>query len=423
MNVPLMNTGIVRRIVLCICFLVAGYSVLFAENARDVNSFIAEAVQNNPELKAAQKRFEAADARITQSASLNDPMLEFEYDRIGVDKEMSGEPMKSVTVSQEIPFPSKVYLRARMASKLAKMEYQNYKAKERDIVSQIKAVYAQLSLLARSIDMYNENKRVLAQLSASAAARYSAGKGTQADALKSQSELSRLDLELILLKQQQQVMGAKLNVLLNRDPLTPVENLEPERTIGTISALSPLVSKAKENNPELQAYRIALAKGRTAYQLSFHEYLPDFKVSFKQSLSKGKRVEDSWAGMLGVTIPLWFAQKQVFGTKEMRAELSVIEAELSMKENTVVFDVQDAYSRYDANKRLVELYETSFIPQAEQTMNAASKGYESGQADFLMLLDSQRMLTEFKIQYYKAILELRIAVADLERIVGTAITE
>jgi len=398
-------------------------SALIAENTRDIKGLITEALNNNPELKASKKRFEAANARIMQSTSLADPMVEFEYDRISVDKDLSGEPMKSVAVSQEIPFPSKLYLRAKMASKLAKMEYQNYKAKEKEIIAQLKTAYAELSLLEKSIDIYTETKRILEQVSSSAAARYSTGKGTQAEALKSQVELGRLEHDLILLTQKRQVAGAKLNVLLNRDPLADAEKLEPEKAIGSLPSLSMLAAKAKENNPQLQAYRIALEKGHTAYQLSFHEYLPDFKVSFKQSLAKGKRVEDSWAGMLGVTIPLWFAQKQLFGTKEMRAELAAIEAELTMQENTVVFEVQDAYSRYDANKKLVELYDAAFIPQAEQTMNAAFKGYESGQSDLLMLLDSQRMLTEFKIEYYKAILELRVAVADLERIVGVAITE
>jgi len=54
-------------------------------------------------------------------------------------------------------------------------------------------------------------------------------------------------------------------------------------------------------------------------------------------------------------------------------------------------------------------------------MNAAIKGYESQKTDFLALLDSERMLLEFKLDHYKAILELRIALADLERAVGVDI--
>ena len=127
--------------------------------------------------------------------------------------------------------------------------------------------------------------------------------------------------------------------------------------------------------------------------------------------------------MLGVTVPLWFFEKQVFGVKEMKAELEMLKAEYRTKENMVLFDLRDAYARVDANKKVIELYETAFIPQVEEALQAAIKGYESGKADFLALLDSQRMLIDFKLDHYAAILELRIALADLEKAVGVDIEE
>jgi outer membrane protein TolC len=64
------------------------------------------------------------------------------------------------------------------------------------------------------------------------------------------------------------------------------------------------------------------------------------------------------------------------------------------------------------------MYETSFIPQAEQALNASGSGYESGQIDFLNLLDSQRMLLEIKLDYNAAAVQLEGAKADLEKAVG-----
>jgi outer membrane protein TolC len=102
----------------------------------------------------------------------------------------------------------------------------------------------------------------------------------------------------------------------------------------------------------------------------------------------------------------------------MKSELEMLKAEYDAKEKSVLFDVRDAYARLEANKKLVELYEISFLPQAEQTLNASIKGYESDKTDFLTLLDSRRMLVDFKLKHYSAILDLRIAFADLERAVG-----
>jgi outer membrane protein TolC len=145
--------------------------------------------------------------------------------------------------------------------------------------------------------------------------------------------------------------------------------------------------------------------------------MPDVMIKFRQMMDE----DHEWAGMLGVTVPLWFIQKQAFGVKEMKSELEMLKAEYKMKENMVLFDVRDSFARVEANKKIIELYETAFIPQAIETVNATMKGYESGRTDFLTLLDSQRMLIEFKLDHYRAILDFRVALADLERTVGVDI--
>ncbi len=420
---PIIKLNKTLRVHVFIAFiiLIFAYSVSLADDSQqalNLETLLREALQNNPEILAAKRSAEAANARIWQAGSLNDPMLEFEYDKIAADRMLTGDPMKTAAVSQDIPFPTKLYLRAKIASKLAKMEYENYKAKERAIIAQVKSAYAQLALVYKSMDIAKENKGILEQFSSSATTRYSSGQGTQADALKAQIELAKIDNQLILLEQQRLSAQARLNVLINRDPKEELGIPAPEGPVSFTRPLEEFYTLARRDSPELKAYRYAIEKGRAAYTLSVNEFLPDFTLKYKEMARKGALEKNEWAGMVGVTIPLWFFQKQAFGVKEMKSELEMVEAEYRQKENMVLFDVRDSYARVEANKKLVELYETSFLPQAEQTVNAALKAYQSEKTDFLTLLDSQRMLIEFKLDHYKAILELRLALADLERAVG-----
>lgn len=395
-------------------------SVVCADETQpsSLSSLVKEALISNPEIIASKNAFESASARIPQAASLNDPMIEFEYDRITADRMLSGAPMKTFSVSQDIPFPTKLYLRAKIASKLAKMAYENYKSKERDVISRVKSAYAEISLISKEIDINKENKDVLDQLSKTATTRYGAGQGTQADALKAQVELARVDNELIMLEQQRLSAQAKLNVLLNRDPKEDLGSLAAEPPVKLTQTLDDFYRLARDNNPELKAYRYAVERGQAAYDLSLNEFMPDVTVKFKQMVDKGRAQNGAWAGMVGVTIPLWFFEKQSFGVKEMKSDLAMVKAEYKGKENSVLFDVNDAYARAVANKKLIELYETAFIPQAQETANVAMKGYESGKSDFLTVLDSQRMLIDFKLEHYNAIVGLRSALADLERTAG-----
>lgn len=394
-----------------------------AEEALTLKGTLDEALKSNPEILAAKRSYEAASARIWQAASLNDPVLELEYDKMTADRMLSGNPMKTYAISQEIPFPTKLYLRAKIASKIAKTAYENYKAKERSIIAQVKNAYSELLLTHRSIEILNEQKGLLTQFSSSATARYSKGLGTQADALKAQVELARVDNQLIMLEQKRLTTQARLNILMNKDPKEEIGVPSAEEPIVFTHTLDEFYAAARLNNPELKAYRYAIERGQAAYDLSLNEFMPDFMVRFRQMVKRDRVDENAWAGMLGVTVPLWFFEKQAFGVKEMKSELEMLKAEYRMKENSTLFDIRDAYARVEANKKVVELYETAFVPQADETLKAAIRGYESDKSDFLTLLDSQRMLTEFKLDNYRAILDLRVALADLERSTGRDIDE
>lgn len=419
-----MRKGYIDIVILSIpVYIMLSWSNVFAAEALTLKCALEEALKSNPEISVVKRAHEAASARIWQAASLEDPMFEMEYDRMTADRMLSGDPMKTYAISQEVPFPAKLYLRAKMASKLAKMAYENYKTKEREIISQIKSAYAELSLVYKSVDVMKEQKGLLEQFSASATTRYSTDEGTQADALRAQVELAKVDNELIMLEQKRLTAQARLNVLMNKDPKEEIGTPLDESAISFNYPLEKFYAAAEAYNPELKAYRYAIERGRAAYDLSLNEFMPNFVVKFRQMVS-GDRVDGkAWAGMLGVTVPLWFFQKQAFGVKEMKSELEMLKSEYKAKENMVLFDVRDSYARVEANKNIIALYETAFLPQADETLKASLKGYSSGKTDFLTLLDSQRTLEEFKIDHYKAILDLKIALADIEKAMGIAIDE
>ncbi|MCX6356787.1 MAG: TolC family protein [Candidatus Aureabacteria bacterium] len=404
-----------------ICTLAAAFAMVFYSSSLEelsLSAALKEALSSNPEITAARRAHEAAAARIPQAAALKDPLLELEYNRINADRDLSGHPMTMYALSQEVPFPTKIYYRAKIAARLAKIAYENYRSKEREIINRVKTAYAELALVHRSVEIAVENKRIIDQFSGIATSRYGAGMGTQADALKAQVELAKIENELVMLEQRRITAQARLDILLNRDPSRELGAPRIDDAITRAPSLQELFSRARENNPELKAYRYGIERGDAAFKLSLNEFMPDLMLRFEQMVQRGNLQGGMWAGSLGVTIPLWFLQKQVFGAKEMKAELESLKAEYSGKENMVLFDIRDAYARAEANKKIADSYRASFIPQAEQTVNAALKGYESGKGDFLALLDSQRMLTEFKLDRYKAAIEFATALADLEKAVG-----
>lgn len=382
---------------------------------------LREALASNPELLAARKASEAAAARIPQAAALNDPLLELEYDRINADRMATGRPMQMYSITQELPFPVKLYYRAKIASRIARAAHANYLAKEHDIAARVKGAFADLFLAHASAAIMEENRRLLGQYSGIATERYAAGKGTQAEALKAQVELARADNELVLIEQRRLTAQARLNVLMGRPPEREIGAPRPASPPPRAPSLGELYSIAQESNPELAAYRYAVERGEAALALSANEFMPDLMVKFSQMVKRGDLQGGMWAGSLGVTIPLWFIQKQAFGVREMKLELDEVRAERRMKEQSVALDIRDSLARATANWKLLRLYDGAFIPQAEEMVRAALKSYEAGAGDFLNLLDSRRTLIEFRNERARASMGLSAAVADLERAAGREI--
>src|SRR5215475_3841705 len=108
-------------------------AVVGAARAQSLNVLVAEALRENREILAAQKRYEAARQRPGQERSLPDPMVSlgyasngWPYPGAGLGSDVTSNI--GMMVSQEIPFPGKRQLRGEIAAKEAGAEFEQYLA-------------------------------------------------------------------------------------------------------------------------------------------------------------------------------------------------------------------------------------------------------------------------------------------------------
>jgi outer membrane protein TolC len=86
--------------------------------------------------------------------------------------------------------------------------------------------------------------------------------------------------------------------------------------------------------------------------------------------------------------------------------------------NMVRFETEQAILKLRTRQVSVDIYRNSIIPQAQKTLESSRTNYQTGKTDFLMLLDSYRMLLMAKEDYYMNVAELYKSYAQLERAVG-----
>ncbi|WP_447978008.1 TolC family protein [Candidatus Nitrospira bockiana] len=379
---------------------------------------IGEAVARNPELQALRQQWEAATSRVPQAQTLPDPTFWIQLWNVPQPFEITRTQNTIFTLAQRFPFPGKLALKGEVAARGAGMAEQAWHAKEREVIARVKQAYFDLFLADKDIQLHHEQIDLLRQLFESANAKFRTGKGTQVDVLKAQVELSNLHQRLPVLEQRRETVGARLNTLLDRDPQSPFGSPQEPRRKELEQSLEELERMAMAARPELKSAELAVQRNQHARAFAKRQYYPDFELAFQRF--QNFQATDGFGAIAQVSIPFsfWTKRKYDAGVQEATAAVEAARAEYRTWQNVTRFQIKDLVAQVRAQQRVAELYRTTILPQAEQNLEAARAGYRTGRNDFLHVIEAERALLEFRLAYYRALVDREHQVAALEQVVG-----
>lgn len=387
-----------------------------------LSEIIQEALRENPQIQAAEKEWKAVLEKIPQAKSLPDPMLS--YSRFGQSIETRLGPQRNkLSLSQKFPFFGKLSLKGEIVQSVALIFEEQYNAVKADIVLKVKKSYFSIFWFDKALKISREEKEVLRRLSRIAQKKYETGAANQQDVLKAQLEISRVADKILILEQGKKGVVAGLNSLLNRSPDSFLGKAEELQIPVLKVELEDLYEWAKELRPELRKARFFIEKNEKSLKLAKKNYYPDFKIMVDYidigggTTTNVKDGRNSWMASVGINIPIWRGKLHA---SEAEAAIKIDASRESYKnvENKTLSRVNELFFEAKTASEEVNLYKYSLLPQAEQSLKASEVGYLAGKVDFLNLLDSERMLLQIKIGYFKAIADLGKSIAQLERIVG-----
>jgi outer membrane protein TolC len=222
---------------------------------------------------------------------------------------------------------------------------------------------------------------------------------------------------LTSLGQVRESAAAALNALLNRPPSAPLgapESLEPPALAYSLDDLERL---ARDRSPTLQAAGFDTARAESDLSLAKRQFYPDF-VLRADYFNKADLLPE-WEVGVGIRIPLYFWRKQQFGVEEAAATVEETRAARQATTEDVLARVKDLFAQATAAERLVKLYGSVIIPQADRSLQSASAGYQVGAVDFLTLLNSFTVLNDYQVQDLEQRANLEKALAGLDELAGT----
>lgn len=401
-------------------------SVLRAENTVRLRPLLEEALRVNPEVQAAQKKYEAARTRPQQATALPETMFSLGYSSAGNPLPGAGigtEPTANagLMVTQELPYPGKRRLRGAIAEREAEAEFQQYQAAQLSVMSRVKTAwqrlvsnYDMLALLEHTRDVVREMLRVTE-------ARYAAGSAAQQDLFKAQTQISALELRMERLRQEIRSREAELNALLARAPGTPLGRPEPMRSPELKTTPEELLKAAQANAPVLRRARKMIERGEVSVNLARKEFYPDYAVSggyfYMGSMPAMYQVR------VDVKLPLFSRGKARAGVAEQVAELSAARRGYEAEEENAAYRIQDDFQIAETSRKLLRMYQDTVIPQARLTLESSLPSYSTGKIDFLALLNNAMALLEYEGSTIEEVQNYHLALIRLEEMTGVELLE
>lgn len=385
-----------------------------APDALTLPAVLEAARRDAPSVRAAAMHRDAERALVKSEATPDKPVLELERARGPVGSPVQNGPEKSWSVSQDMPFPTTLFYRGRAAAREADAAEAQARAAVIEATARAREAYADLYEAERSLLFLDEIVDLLRRFSRVAESKYAAGKGTQADAMKAQLELTRMLNEKALAEAAVEGARGALNAAMGRDEDRPLATPAPPASPLPSASESELRAIALAENPALAAAVRESEKARAELGMKRSEWLPDLSLRYRRRAENGARSHDA---SLGLSIPLWF-WKQAGATSHAGYEARYAQAVSEGERLDVLAALRAARASVLTEARLREAYRTTVIPQAESALRSAESAYQSDRAGFLDLLDAGRSLITARLESARHEADFERALAALSRAVG-----
>jgi outer membrane protein, heavy metal efflux system len=382
---------------------------------------VTAALENNPAIKTARAKWESARQRIPQAAAWDDPKLTVSS-LLGrfVDISRNGFADQMVTVEQMIPLTGKNQSKERIAAAEAVASFEDFRRQQLDVISKTKASYVRLANIYLLLDLNDQEEAALSQTLDASKAKFEVGTQSQADYLTADVERQKIiearrDLEQKLSDEQ-----TKLKVLMNRDPFSPLGRPVLSETLPQDLSPERLRRLTLENRPEVRQAQSMVIGASAKVELAKREWIPDPSVSLQaQHYNAGRQAISEINAGVSIDLP-WFNRKK-YRAGELEAQSDLLAAQQSLEgaQTEAIGMLRDQLQKIETLHHHLELYRDQLLPSARQTVSSYQADYETDKATLIQVLTSENNLRELETMYNQDQADYRVAIAELESLVGT----
>lgn len=418
-------------------------SLLMIEaKAQSVDSLVAEALKNNPQLKSLQYRIAASEKRTESINTLPAPNFSVEFSQVPTNSIdiLNQSISNNFGVSQMFPLGGKLNAMADVERKNTLVEGNNYEIYKINLTAQVKMSYYTLWLIDKKIDIQKKNISLINDLIKAIESSYYTNKINQADLLTLQSEIASNETQLLILEKQKEVEIYKINKLLGRNldskDVFAVQDFSTEILLSSQSKLEELLGYS---NPSLKKMDRMIEMNNAMIEANNRELIPDLMVqgmfmrmprgmilTSKSDLSMlDSKTETMYSLMFSINLPFapWSINKYKAKEEEINSGISSIEYEKNDMQREMTSQLKAALVKYNTAVDLTKLYNDKVIPLYSKAAESQVSAYQNNRTGITTVIDSYRMLLMQQMNYYMSQADTQMSLAEIEMMVGKKMDE
>ncbi len=375
-----------------------------------LSDYLTYAALNNPGLQAAFHRWQAAVERIPQVTALPEPMVTFRVFALAMNTRAA------VGIEQMFPGGRKLRLKGDAAFEASEAERERFEAQRVALVNAVKQAYFEYYYISRSISVMRDNRDLTRYFQDVATARYRVAQTQLADIVRGQVELGKAEDSLRSIEALRAPSAAKMNAALGRPAAAalPFPTTLPIENVTIVE--EDILARIAVENPDLKSMGHDVAEQKAMQAAAKEEGRPDYTLGLEYMVPTSDG-EHELALMLGITLPVRTEKYRAMYREALLRERAAAAAK-DDKFNMLCADAKLAvYGIQDAERKII-LYRDTLIPSVKESIKTSETAYSAGKAVFLDLIDSQRTLLEFTLNYERAVADHAQKIAELEMIIG-----
>ena len=393
------------------------------EKPLELQDLINEALRDNQEILAAQKRYEAARQQPRQQSSLPDPTLSLGYWSNGNPLPGAGlgkEPTSNIGFSytQDLPDPAKRRLRAEISSKDADAELEEYRSVQRSVILRLSEAYYRLHHAYSGMEVLDRNHALLQTLLRTVEVRYGIGKATQQEAFRTQTQLTILETQRLQLENDRRTRTAEINSILNRALDSPLGQPPDHDMKEMFHSLEDLQISAGITAPELRRDQKFVERSELALNLAHQDSHPDYAVTGGYFYMGGLPAMYQFRADIKLPLPTSRRRAEV---SEQAQKIAEARHQYTAARVSINYRIQEAFLAAETAYQLAALYRDTALPQAQLTLQSSLTSFQNGTADFTAVFMNHIAVLEYEMAYHEQLLNHELATAQLEALTGLSL--